>query len=214
MKGGYVPLGVTTGAISAVTVLQRTGRVPLAALAPSPGAFGAGRVWLVATSFLVADRPAVPSIVGVAVVGVAALVLCGPRVVWLSAACGHVGSALAVYAGIALVRVVDPGALERLISVVDYGTSAIIAAWIGVVAYRLWRRDRRLSIGLVTVSSSIGALLRPDLTLLDLEHAVALGVGVATAHYAPRFDYRAVFRTRRKPATVSAPLSTRRHIQP
>jgi hypothetical protein len=208
MKSGVLPLGAVTAGISAVTALERTGHVSAATLAPSPQSFAAGRVWLVATSVLIADRPAAASVAGFLVVGLAALVLLGPKVLWLSAAIGHVGSALAVYGVIVLVRSLDPDAFAAVVSLVDFGTSAVIAAWLGAIAYRLWSRDPRLAVLLFVAALVVGWLLHPQLTALDAEHLVAAAAGVAIAAYSSGF------RTRRKPATVSTPASTRRHIQP
>jgi hypothetical protein len=208
MKGGVLPLGAVTAGISAATALQRTGHISAATLAPSPQSFAAGRVWLVATSVLVADRPAVASIAGFLVVGLAALALVGPKVLWFAAALGHVGSAVAMYCAIAVVRALDPHAFAAVVSLVDFGTSAVVAAWLGAIAYRLWSRDPRLSVFLCTAAILGGWLLHPQLTALDTEHLVAAAAGVAVARYSSGF------RTRRKPATVSAPASTSRHIQP
>ena len=64
----------------------------------------------------------------------------------------------------------------------DYGTSAIIAAWIGVVAYAVWRRGSgAAALALCVVSGLIGWLFRPDLDVLDTEHIVALAIGIALA---------------------------------
>ncbi len=167
-------LAAATGIVSGVTVAQRLGAVSLGPFASTPRAIGDGRVWLLATSALVADRPAVPSILGLALVGFAALALAGPRVLWTAAAAGHVLATLAVY-----------GVLHELaysVSEPDYGTSAIIAAWIGVVACTLWRRGRPTAgLALCVVSAVVGWYFRPDLTVLDTEHLVALALGVAVA---------------------------------
>jgi hypothetical protein len=208
MKSGVLPLGALTAAVSAVTALERTGHVSAATLAPSAQSFAAGRVWLVATSVLVADRPAAPSIAGFLVVGLATLALFGPKVVWLSAALGHIGSALAAYGAIALARALDPDAFASVFSLVDYGTSAVIAAWLGAIAYRLWSRDPRLSVLLCVAAVVVGWLLHPQLTALDTEHLVAALAGIAVAHYSSRV------RARRKPAAVSIAASTGRHMYP
>jgi hypothetical protein len=210
MKSGLPPLCAATAAITVVTALNREGRLPLSALAPTPQSFGSGRVWLVATSVFVADRPAAASIGGLFVVGLAVLALCGSRVLWLSAAFGHVGSAVTVYGAMALARAVHPDAFAVVDTLFDYGTSAVIAAWVGALAVRLWGRDPRLAVVLSVGSGLIGWLLRPDITVLDTEHLVAFALGAAIAGYGSSW----VFRRRLKPATVSAPLSTSRHIQP
>ena len=91
-----------------------------------------GREWQLLTSAFVADRPAVPSVVGFTIVGLAALALAGARILWTAAVAGHVLATVVVYAAL--------DAAQVTVSRPDYGTSAIIAAWIGVVACCLWRR--------------------------------------------------------------------------
>jgi hypothetical protein len=172
-------LAAATGVVTGVTVAQRLGAVSLGPFASTPRAIADGRVWLLATSALVADRPAVPSVVGFALVGLAALLLAGARVLWTAAAVGHVFSTLAVY-----------GLLHELVHPVtrpDYGTSAIIAAWIGVIACVLWRRGRpTVGVALCIVSALVAWIFRPGLDLLDTEHLVALALGVAIAAPRPR----------------------------
>lgn len=182
---------VTTGAISGVTLATRLRGVSVGSLAATPRAIGQGRVWLLASSALVADRPALPSLAGFLLVGLVTQAVCGRSVVWLAAAAGHIGSAVAVYLAIGLTRLVAPTAFEHVLSLRDYGTSAIIAAWIGALSYRWWTRggalgDRGGVVCLCTISGVVGWLLHPDLTPLDSEHAVALCLGAAAAWYAPR----------------------------
>jgi hypothetical protein len=106
-------------------------------------------------------------------------VLAGARILWTAAAAGHV-----------LATLVVSGALDAAgvtVSRPDNGTSAIIAAWIGVAACCLWRRGAAAAaIGLCLVSALVGWLLRPDLDILDTEHAVALAVGICVALWLPR----------------------------
>ena len=177
MRPALVSLGAATGIVSGVTLAQRLGAVSLGPFAATPRAIGDGRVGLLAASALVADRPAVPSIAGFALVGVAALLLAVPRKLWTAAVAGHLLATLAVY-----------GVLHELaypVTQADYGTSAIIAAWIGVVACVLWRRGRRAAgVVLCVVSALVGWYFRPDLNVLDTEHLVALALGIAIA--APR----------------------------
>src|SRR5262249_4521571 len=62
-----------------------------------------------------------------------------------------------------------------------------IAAWIGALAYRLHKRGAAwYALGLCLASALVGWLLRPDLDLLDTEHAVALPIGFAAAVWVPR----------------------------
>ena len=175
-------VALVSTAVSAVTVLNRLGAVPLRDLAASEHAVGEGRVWLLVSSAFVADRPAVLSVAGLAVVGLAALAFCGARLLWAAAALGHVGGTLSVYAALALAHAADPSLAGRALGQADYGTSAIIAAWIGVIAWNVWRRGSGVAaLGLCILSGLVGWLLRPDLDVLDTEHIVALGVGIALA---------------------------------
>jgi hypothetical protein len=184
---GSASVLVATGVISAGTALTRLGQLPARELAATPASLADGRVWLLVTSALVADRPAFASILGFLAVGLATVWLCGPRVAWIAAAAGHVLSAAAVYLAIGLVRIVEPTAYERVLRLPDYGTSAIIAAWIGAIAFVLWSRGRQASAaGLCVVSALAGWYFKGSLTVLDTEHAVALAVGAAAVGYRPR----------------------------
>src|SRR5205823_4729814 len=73
------------GAVSAATGLHL---LPLSALAATPGDVARGKLWLLATSALVADRPWLPSLLGFAAVGLAAVAVCGARTTWVLAAVG------------------------------------------------------------------------------------------------------------------------------
>ena len=172
--------------VGVVTAANRLGAVSIPALASSPRGIGEGKLWLLATSALLADRPLAPSFIGFVVVGLAALAVCGARVLWTTAAAGHVLSALGVYGLVGAVRLVDPAAFQSVLSLQDYGLSAVIAAWIGAIACVQWRRGtgfgRRIAIVAGCLGcAGIGILCRPDLTVLDSEHVVAFAIGVALA---------------------------------
>jgi hypothetical protein len=174
------------GLISAVTVVGRLGAFPVRSLASTPAAVSDGRVWLLATSALVADRPVIASILGFVLVGLGTLALCGPRTLWASAAAGHVCSAAAVYLAVDLARAADPGAFRGILSYPDYGTSAIIAAWVGASACAIWLRGRRVAaVALCVASALLGWAFKGTLTILDSEHAVALGIGAAAVLWRP-----------------------------
>jgi hypothetical protein len=176
-KGAAIPL--VTAAIALVTVLNRLGVIPLRDLAASPDRVADGREWLLLTSAFVADRPVLPSIAGFAIVGAATWLACGGRVLWTAAIGGHLVATVAVYAALDVAGVT--------ITRADFGTSAIIAAWIGALAYWLYRRGLgRFAVALCLAVALVGWLLRPELDLLDTEHAVALPIGVATAAWVPR----------------------------
>ena len=182
MKRNAAALAGLTGAISVVTVVNRLGAIDVRTLAATPQQLADGRVWLLLTSAVLADKPAVASVLGFLVVGVAALMLCGGRVLWISALLGQVGATVAVYLGIALVRLLHHGAYDGALTHPDYGTSAIIAAWIGAIAAVAWRpRRRREALALVLVAALVGWLSKNTLTILDAEHGFALVAGIATA---------------------------------
>jgi len=178
-KAAYAGVAAATLAVTAVTVLNGVGIIPLRDLAATPRAVADGNEWLLVTSAFVADRPVVPSIVGLAIVGFLTLALCGPRVLWTAAAAGHLLGTVVVYG------VLD--AASYAVKWPDYGTSAMIAAWIGVIVYHVWARGSGLTaLGLCIVAALVGWLFRPDLDILDTEHAVALAAGIATAAWVPR----------------------------
>ena len=173
-------------AVGGVTAANRAGLFDLAALASSPRSAGEGKVWLLMTSAFVADKPTAASLLAFAAFAVAVLVACGPRLLWFSAVAGHVGSAVAVYAAIATVRAVVPSAFESVLSVPDYGTSAMIGTWLGVLAAVGWMRWPRLAprlgvIGFCLLSGSVGWFCDSSLTFLESEHGVAFAVGIGVA---------------------------------
>ena len=186
MLRGSASVVAATGVIAAVTAASRTGVFSVRTLAASPATFADGRVWLLGTSALLADRPAAASLFGFLLVGLVAVHVCGPRVAWAAAAVGHVLSALAVYLSLGVARVADPGAAGGVLRLPDYGTSAVIAAWIGAVAYWLWSRGGRAgALALVVVASLAGWYFKGSLTVIDTEHAVALAVGAAAMRFLP-----------------------------
>jgi hypothetical protein len=167
-----------------VTVANRAGLVHLATLASSPRSAGEGKVWLLLTSAFVADKPTAASLLAFAAFGAAVFFMCGPRLLWASAFVGHVGSALAVYAAIAAVRAIVPTAFESVLSIPDYGTSAMMGAWLGVLAAAGWMRWPRLTprlgvVGFCLVTAVVGWLCDSNLTFLDSEHAFAFAIGIA-----------------------------------
>ena len=175
-----------TAAAGAVTAASRAGWLPLSELAASPKAIAEGRVWLLLTSGVVADRPWLPSLLGFALVGFAALSVAQGRVVLLAAVAGHVLATLLVYGFLGGAAAVDAGAFANLVDQPDFGLSAIIAAWIGVVACAVWRRRRSRPAHLLDAMGCVGCALiglafRPDVTALDSEHLVAFALGVCIA---------------------------------
>jgi hypothetical protein len=179
-------ISAATAVAGAVTAANRAGWIGLSHFAASPKAVADGRVWLLLTSGVVADRPWLASLLGFALVGFAALSLAGPRVVAVAALAGHVLATLLVYGFLGAAAAVDAGAFANLADRPDIGLSAIIAAWIGVVACALWRRHRSPLGHLMNALGCVGCALigfafRPEVTVLDSEHLVAFALGVAVA---------------------------------
>lgn len=178
--------GGATTVVLAVTGANRAGELSVSSVASSPQALGEGRVWLLLSSALIADRPWAASVVGFAVVAVAALALFSARTAAGIAIAGHTVSALSVYAAIACVRLADPAAFASVLQLSDYGLSAVIGAWLGAIARLLWSRTPSLRGRLAVVAGSlgcagIGLALRPDVTALDAEHVVAFAIGAVLA---------------------------------
>jgi len=193
--------------VAGVTAANRLGDLSQSALAATPKAVGDGRVWLLVSSAVIADRPAVPSLVGFWVVALASLLVCSARLCAGVAVAGHVLSALGVYAVIGLGRATYPGAFASVVQLADYGLSAIIAAWLGAIARVLWmRHPRRESRVLVVLGSAscagIGLAFRPDVTFLDTEHLLAYAIGAALVDGRVR---QALARPSRRLVTAMAP---------
>ena len=121
-------VAAVTAAAGVITVASRSGWIGLSHLAATPNAIAQGKVWLLLTSGVVADRPWLPSLLGFAIVAFAALSVARVRVVVLAALAGQVLATLAVYGFFGLARTVDHGAFVALENTPDIGLSAIIAA--------------------------------------------------------------------------------------
>ncbi len=181
-----VTASVATAVSAVATAQARLEGVPMTAYASSPEAIDRGRMWLLVTSALVADRPILASLLGFWLVAVAALLVCSPALVTVAAIAGHILSTLATYALVAVLHALDPNEFAPLLGLPDYGLSAIIAAWIGAlacVAGRRWPTPfGRSAVGLGSVACAcIGLAVRSDVTLLDTEHLVAYAIGFALA---------------------------------
>jgi hypothetical protein len=186
VRGAALAVSAATAVSAVVTCANRFGDLPVSRLAASPESIGEGRVWLVLSSALLADRPAVPSLIGFWIVGFAALLVLSARVVAGAAVAGHTLSALGVYGVVGAARLLDPNAFASVVHLSDYGLSAIIAAWLGSIGRVLWARHpaarARLAIAVGALGcAGIGLAFRPDLTFLDSEHVVAFAIGAAVA---------------------------------
>ena len=184
---GGVALLVYLAAVAALTSLAAVGVLSESWFASSPRKIQEGKFWLLFTNALVCDHPRGASFFALVLFAVIALWICGSRVLWTTAAMGHVFSTLCVYAMLALIRFVDAGAFDGALSARDIGVSAVCAAWLGAVAAILWRRpgktrNRKIAIvaGVVVVGTS-AYVVNPDLTVLDSDHVFAFVIGAAVA---------------------------------
>lgn len=179
-------MSAATGLSAGVTVANRLGALSLSAVSSSPQSLGEGKLWLLGTSALIADRPAVPSLLGFWIAGFAVLLVCSTRIVVGAAVVGHTLSTVGVYTLLMLTRLVDPHAFASAVSTADYGLSAIIDAWLGAIAAVSWMRwrgrvTRAAVVAGAVACAGVGLALRPDVGVLDTEHILAFAIGVAAA---------------------------------
>ncbi|HZC28573.1 MAG TPA: hypothetical protein VE269_02445 [Gaiellaceae bacterium] len=173
--------------MAVATSLASAGVISERLLSSSPRRIAVGKFWLLFTNALVADHPRGASFFALVLFALVALAVCGARLAWVTAAMGHVFSTLCVYAMIALARLVDPSAFDRVLSGTDIGVSAICAAWLGAVAVVSWRRPtstgtRKIAIAATCVLVALAAwLVHPQLTALDTDHLFAFAIGAAVA---------------------------------
>lgn len=194
VKASKASAAIVLGAVGAVslgTAATSAGLVSVTTLAATPRATGEGKLWLLFSSALVADRPALLELGAFATFAFVVLFLVGPFVLWSSAILGHVGSTLVVYGFIAVSGLFVPAAFDSVLSFEDYGFSAMIAAWVGVIAAVAWRRRggtaARLGVAaFCAIAASIAWAVHPGASVLDGEHVVAFVIGVASTHEAFR----------------------------
>ena len=107
-RAGHATVALWLGSVTAIAVVRAIdpARVSVRALACSPEAMAAGRVWTLATSgFLIAGPPVPVLMTGI--VALAVVRLAGPGTWWLSAVGGRFGTTFLAYAGIAAVYATD-----------------------------------------------------------------------------------------------------------
>jgi len=197
-------VGACVAAVSAVSALSREGLISIGALAASPRRIADGQVWLLFSSAIVVDRPIVASVVSFAALASVALLVCGSRVLWLSALLGHTGSTILAYVGLAALRNLDVGSFHAALVAPDYGVSAISAAWLGAIATTAWisrcrAPSQKAAVALACAGVALFAwMLRGDLNALDSEHVFAFALGAAIAG-------RSVLGTKRSPRIAMRP---------
>ncbi|HEX6489887.1 MAG TPA: hypothetical protein VF002_00785 [Gaiellaceae bacterium] len=168
-----------------LTLATVDGSLKVTSLASSPVKFEQGKVWFLLTSGLIVQHPIAISLLSFVALAVLVLAVCGQRLLWVSAVAGHVGSTVLAYSALATVRVFDPSSFQTLLSRPDYGVSAVGAAWLGAIAAAGWRRRGQTARGRIAIGFAVAAvavfayMLRGGLTILDSDHVLAFGIGIA-----------------------------------
>jgi hypothetical protein len=170
------------GLVGVLELLRQARGVPdPAELASSPHSLATGRVWLLLTSGLVVAGAPVGQLVGLAATAAVGLRVLGAATFWAAAIVAHVGSAVLAYAGVALLGLVDPGAVEDVVERADYGISCV---WLGVagalVAARMGTGAPVLTAAVAGVSVLLW-VMGPSGDLAGVEHAIAFALGAAVA---------------------------------
>jgi hypothetical protein len=184
--------------ISTISSLRFEHVLSAAELAVSPRRVAEGKLWLIPTSGLIATRPAVLAVASFALLAVSALLVCGPRIFWRATILGHIGATGMAYLVLGLARVSDPSDNKGLVTRLDFGVSAMQAAWLGAAAAVLWlgwAHSLRRRVEIVAACAGVGLvayLAKPGLTLLDVDHGFAfvIGVGLVTRAQASRMPKR------------------------
>jgi hypothetical protein len=207
VRTAYVTAGRASGlvfvlVVALLTFATRAHELPLRPFVASAAKVASGQLWVLPASALVVDRPVLIGLAAFAVLAAVTLRYCGPRVFWLSAIAGHVGSALVVYAIIGAARLVDPHVFADALQSADFGVSAMQGAWVGAIATTSWLwagTDRRLR---ATVTAGVFAVaavawwLHPDPSILTTEHAFAFIIGCGIVALPQRVTTRTLGRRR------------------
>jgi hypothetical protein len=174
-----------------LTAATQTRSLRIGALASSPNKIVHGKLWSLLTCGLVVQQPLLISLLCLAALAGLAVVVCGPRLLWSTAAAGHICSTLVAYAALAVLRA-SPARLlsaahpSRLWRLGDLGCMA----WGPAATGWQWRdqtRRGRLSIVLAVAATALFAfMLRHGLTILDSDHVFAFAIGVVLAAVRPQ----------------------------
>ena len=177
--------------VSAITFATRAHELPLTPFVASATRVASGQVWVLPASALVVDRPVLIGLVAFGVLAVLTLRICGTRTFWLTAAAGHTGSTLLVYAIIGSAQLADPETFASAAARPDFGVSAIQGAWVGAITVTACRwagtdkRARCLVAAGVCTLAGVGWWLHPDPSILTIEHLFAFVIGFGIAAWRP-----------------------------
>jgi hypothetical protein len=170
--------------VAAIAVVRAVdpGQASVHALACSPEAMAAGRLWTLVTSGFIIAGPPVPQLLMTGIVAAVVVRLAGAGTWWLSAVAGHFGATFVAYAGIAAVYLVDRPTAEGVVHAPDYGISAVWAATTGtllVLLHRAGVHPRLTAVCTVALLGAFVALVGIDGELADVEHLLAFLFGLA-----------------------------------
>jgi hypothetical protein len=190
------------------------------ALAASPDALMAGRLWLLASSgLIVAGAAPAVQIAGTALLAWIVLRRFGAPVFWAVAITAHVGATLVTYAAIGALWLADAHAARPVLEAPDYGISAVWAGCVGAIAAagalgELGRRRLALALGTACLLALV-VLVPAHGELADVEHLIAFAAGAtvaalalhhgARAHRVPLWPGR-LPSLRRRPRSASCPV--------
>jgi hypothetical protein len=197
------------------TVRAATGWPAAQALAASPHALAAGKVWLVpASGVIVAGSAPALQIAGTAVLVWIVVQRFGGGVFWATAITAHAGATVITYAAIGLLWLVDAHAAQPVLQTPDYGISAVAAGCVGAIAAagalgRLGRPRLALALGSACLLTLL-VLVLANRELADVEHLIAFLAGATVAVLALHHGARA-HRLRLRPARLP---SLRRRSRP
>lgn len=172
-------------AVWTISLLRFDHVINAAQLAASPSRVADGKVWLLVTSGLIATRPAELALGSFALLALGAVAVCGPRIFWAATLLGHVGATAMAYVVLGLAHASDPSDYAPLVTRMDFGVSAMQAAWLGAAAAALWLGWARRSVArrteIFAACAAVGLvayLAKPGLSLLDVDHGFAFAIGV------------------------------------
>ena len=169
------------GAVTVIAVTRAAGDGPhVSGLASTPDLVVHGRLWTLLSSSLPVSRYPFLEIAAMLAAMYGVWRVAGIAAVWIAGLAAHIGATLLVYAGIGGFWLADHGSVDRFLDRPDYGISAIWLGELGFLTTALWRRNRRLSVGVGVASLAVSAGLTPVAgEVATAEHVLAFGVGAA-----------------------------------
>jgi hypothetical protein len=196
-------------AVATVEVSRRVVGFPeVREFAASPAAVASAKLWLLVTSAFIVSGPPVLELTGVALTVALLIRLYGAGVFWFVAILGHVGSTLTAYAGVGLLWLVRPDAVEDVVERPDYGISGAWLAVFGALCVSAWQslaegRGGRWEVTVLVGSvgaAAIGLFAFP--LLPGIEHLLAFlfGAGAILLYSRSRRPARPIHSTAGQPA--------------